>query len=152
MLTGAEKSYMSGELGYQFVDTNVLVYAHDLSAGAKAERAQALLRALWESQRGCLSIQVVQEFYVTITRKLPRHVPPEVAVQIIVDLSAWKIHSPQMDDIVKAIEIQLRYRISFWDALIVQSAERMGCEVIWSEDLNPGQRYNGVQVMDPFMA
>ena len=134
----------------QFVDTNVLVYAHDSSAGSKHKQAQNVLRNLWESEQGCLSIQVLQEFYVTVTRKVARPLSPEQASQVIVNLGAWQVHSPSVTDIQEAIAIQTRYNLSFWDAMIIQSAVRLGCDTLWSEDLNTGQRYAGVEVINPF--
>jgi predicted nucleic acid-binding protein len=90
---------MSDNVTNQFVDTNVLVYAHDNSAGLKHEQTQNLLRSLWESGLGCLSIQVFQEFYVTVTRKVANPLAPEQASQIISNLSTWQVHSPTVDDI-----------------------------------------------------
>ncbi len=141
---------MSAHPGYQFVDTNVLVYAHDTSAGAKRDRAARLLEELWESRLGCLSIQVLQEFYVTITRKVARPLESSAAAQIIADLAVWRVHVPGVQDMLDAIGIQRRYGISFWDAMILQSALRSGCETVWSEDLNPDQVYDGVRAANPF--
>ena len=134
----------------QFVDTNILVYAHDLSAGEKNVRARDLLGELWQSRAGCLSIQVLQEFYVTVTQKVAEPLTPHVAAEIIADLSAWQVHCPGVDDVLDAIRLQDRYQISFWDAMIVASAIHLGCERLWSEDLNPGQVYGTVTVANPF--
>ncbi len=142
---------MSARQGYQFVDTNILVYAHDTSAGAKRDRAARLLEELWESRLGCLSVQVLQEFYITITRKVAHPLDSGVAAQIVADLSTWRVHAPEAGDAVDAIEIQRRYGVSFWDAMILQSTVQLGCEVVWSEDLNPGQAYEGVRVVNPFV-
>jgi len=141
---------MSDDKHLQFVDTNVLIYAHDLSAGEKHRRAQELMRHLWQSQDGCLSIQVLQEFYVNVTQKVARPLPRDTASQIIADLSAWQVHVPHVNDVLDAIRLQGRYGISFWDAMIVASAIRLGCQRIWSEDLNPGQTYDQVTVVNPF--
>lgn len=141
---------MSANPGYQFVDTNVLVYAHDRSAGIKHEQAKELLQKLWETEKGCLSIQVLQEFYVTITRKVTKPQTAEQASQIIASLGKWRIHSPTVNDVQEAIEIQSRYGISFWDAMIIRSAVCLGCGALWSEDLNTGQRYVSVTVSNPF--
>lgn len=134
----------------QFIDTNVLVYAHDSSAGQKYVRAAKLLGQLWESGAGCLSVQVLQEFYVTITQKVAKPLSSEMATQIIGDLSAWQVHRPTVQDLLDAIHIQNRYKISFWDAMIVASALQLNCRTIWSEDLNAGQVYDQVQVRNPF--
>jgi predicted nucleic acid-binding protein len=145
-----EMNSMSEARSLQFVDTNILVYAHDISAGQKHDRAQELLRGLWQSEEGCLSIQVLQEFYVTITQKVTKPLPLEDAAQIIADLSAWQVHSPRAEDVLDAILLQKRHQVSFWDAMILASAHQMGCTVLWSEDLNPGQVYDQVQVRSPF--
>lgn len=134
----------------QFVDTNVLVYAHDLSAGAKHERAKALVLELWDSGNGCLSVQVLQEFYVAVTQKVPRPLSPQVASRIISDLACWHIHTPSPEDVLEAIEIHLRYKVSFWDAMIVRSAQALGCEIVWTEDLHAGQLYGKVRIANPF--
>lgn len=135
----------------QFVDTNVLIYAHDRSAGLKHEQAKALLRDLWDSRRGCLSVQVLQEFYVNVTQKVTQPLTSEVASQIISELGVWRVHRPGVEDVLDAIRIQNRYQISFWDAMIVASALQLGCQIIWSEDLNPGQLYDQAVVTNPFV-
>lgn len=141
---------MSAPDDLQFVDTNVLVYAHDVSAGGKHTLARDLIKALWPSGEGCLSVQVLQEFYVTVTRKVAKPLGSIEASQIIADLSAWQVHRPGAQDILDAIRLQQRYQVSFWDAMIVTSALQMGCRTIWSEDLNPGQVYEQVAVRNPF--
>lgn len=135
----------------QFVDTNVLVYAHDVSAGMKHTRARYLLQTLWRSKCGCMSIQVLQEFSANITRKVAAPLSAAETAEVVRELAAWKIHMPEVNDILEAIRVQQRYRISFWDAMIVWSAARLGCDVLWSEDLNPGQTYEGVRVENPFV-
>lgn len=141
---------MSAEAGRQFVDTNVLVYAHDTSAGDKHARAKQLLAELWTNGNGCLSVQVLQEFYVTITRKVSRPLDPEAARQRVEDLGYWLVHSPTAEDVVEAIRLHQSSRLAFWDAMIVTSASKLGCRVVWSEDLNPSQRLAGVQILNPF--
>lgn len=134
----------------QFIDTNILIYAHDLSAGEKNARARALIQSLWESRVGCLSVQVLQEFYVNVTQKVPRPLLPDTAAQIISDLSVWQIHRPGAQDVLDAIGMQQTYQLSFWDSMIVVSATQLGCGTLWSEDLNPGQTYDQVTVANPF--
>ena len=141
---------MSEPSDLQFVDTNILVYAHDTSAGKKHIRATELIRELWQSGGGCSSIQVLHEFYVTVTRKVAKPLAPEVAAQIIADLSVWQVHRPGVQDLLDAIRLQHRYETSFWDAMIIASAIQLGCRTIWSEDLNPGQVYEQLRVLDPF--
>lgn len=136
----------------KFVDTNVLVYAHDLTAGDKHDLARALLEELWDTRQGCLSVQVLQEFFVTTTRKIPKPLDPSAAAQIIGDLARWRVHSPAAPDVLAAIGIQQQAGTSFWDAMILRSAQELGCPVLYSEDLNSGQSYAGIQVTNPFTA
>ena len=143
-------NFMSEPSDLQFVDTNILVYAHDASAGQKHIRATELIRELWQSGGGCSSIQVLHEFYVTVTRKVAKPLAPEVAAQIIADLSVWQVHRPGVQDLLDAIRLQHRYETSFWEAMIIASALQLGCHTIWSEDLNPGQVYEQLRVLDPF--
>jgi len=141
---------MRAERVLQFVDSNVLIYAYDVTGGVKHEQAKALLASLWESRYGCLSIQVLQEFYVTVTRKVARPLAGEVAAEIVADLAAWRVHAPIVEDVKQAIATHRRYEISFWDAMVIRSAAQLGCRMLWSEDLNSGQVYEGVRVMNPF--
>jgi predicted nucleic acid-binding protein len=135
-----------------FVDTNILVYAHDETAGEKRDLARLLLADLWESGAGCLSVQVLQEFFVTVTRKVPKPLDAGSAAAIVADLSHWRVHSPRPDDVLSAIDSHRRQDISFWDAMIVCSAASLGCGILYSEDLNPRQQYEGVRVRNPFLA
>lgn len=141
---------MTDKPDYQFIDTNVLVYAHDTSAGSKNARAKQLLQAFWGSQTGCLSVQVLQEFYVVVTRKVSKPIDIQIARDIIADLSHWRVHSPTSEDVLGAIDLQRRYHLSFWDAMIIRSAIKLNCRTIWSEDLSPGQVYDGIELMNPF--
>jgi predicted nucleic acid-binding protein len=136
---------------HQFIDTNVLLYAHDVTAGAKHDRARALLAQLWDSRDGCLSVQVLQEFFVNITRKVPQPLNAGAAKEIIADMSRWYVHAPAADDVIAAIGLHQSTGISLWDAMIVRSAAELGCGVIYSEDLNHGQLYAGVRVENPFL-
>jgi predicted nucleic acid-binding protein len=133
-----------------FVDTNILVYAHDTTAGAKRDAAVALLERLWGSGTGCLSIQVLQELFVTLTRRLPRPLDAQAAEDAVEDFARWTVHAPGSEDVLAAIDLHRRHRISFWDAMIVRSAAQLGCNLLYSEDLSAGQRYDGVLVVDPF--
>jgi len=134
----------------RFVDTDVVLYAHDVTAGDKHSRARALLQELWESRDGCISIQVLQEFYVNATRKIAKPLDVSTAKEVIADMSHWHTHTPAADDVLGAISIQQHSGISFWDAMIVRSAAELGCQVLYSEDLNHGQSYCGVRVENPF--
>jgi predicted nucleic acid-binding protein len=137
---------MRVERALQFVDSNILIYAYDVTAGAKHEQAKALVAELWASRDGCLSIQVLQEFYLTVTRKVARPVAGVMAAEVVADLAAWRVHAPFVEDVNQAIAIHRRYAISFWDAMIVRSAAQLGCATLWSEDLSSGQVYEGVRV------
>ena len=134
-----------------FIDTNILVYAFDHSAGQKHLTASQLVRECWENETGCLSIQVLQEFYVTVTRKISNPIDPLIARQIISDLAEWRLQTPGASDVLQAIEFQYTYRLSFWDAMILQSAVRLGCTQIWTEDMNHGQSFGPVRVVNPFI-
>ena len=140
---------MSAKYSPLFVDTNILVYAYDISAGDKHQRANALLRQLWERKVGCLSVQVLQELHVNLTRKVAHPVNLETASQIIADLCTWQVHVPDGSDVLGAIRIQQHDQLSFWDALIIRSAAEMGCVLIWSEDFSDGGIYEGVKVINP---
>jgi predicted nucleic acid-binding protein len=134
-----------------FIDTNVLVYAYDRTAGIKYETAQKLLEGLWRNKSACVSIQVLKEFFVIVTRRIKMPLPAERAAQIIADLGQWQVHRPDVQDVLSAIELHRRYQTSFWDALILQSASKLNCSTVYSEDLNAGQMYYGVQVINPFV-
>jgi predicted nucleic acid-binding protein len=141
---------MNAEPALQFVDSNVLVYSYDLTQGEKHDRARSLLLSLWESGLGCVSTQVLQEFIVNVTRKSEAPLLPEQAAQIVLDFSDWRVHRPGIKDILGAIELHQRCHISFWDAMILQSARESNCTVVWSEDLLDGEIYGGVKVVNPF--
>lgn len=131
-----------------FVDSNILVYAHDTTAGEKRERAAALIRDLWRSHQGCLSVQVLQEFYTVTTRK--QVLTSAAAEQLVEHYTTWVVHEPGAADVMSAIKLHQAALISFWDAMILSSAARLGCDVLWSEDLNAGQNVIGVRIQDPF--
>jgi predicted nucleic acid-binding protein len=141
---------MNDESARQFVDSNVLVYAYDCSQGEKHTQAKALLLSLWESGLGCASIQVLQEFYVNVTRKSKNPLSTEQAKQVIQDFSDWTVHRPGIKDFFSAIELHQRYQISFRDAMVLQSARQSGCNILWSEDLSNSQEFDGVKVVNPF--
>jgi predicted nucleic acid-binding protein len=135
-------------MSVEFIDTNVLVYAHDGGAGRKHDRCVDLLRRLFEEANGALSVQVLSEFYSVATRKLS--MKNKEVEEAISDLGGWSIHRPGHADVLKAIRLLRRYKISCWDALVINSAMELGCSVLWSEDLTDGQRYGTVTVRNPF--
>jgi predicted nucleic acid-binding protein len=132
-----------------FVDTNILVYAHDSSAGVKHQRAQMLLEQLWDSGQGVLSTQVLQELCVNLRRKASQPLPVEEVRQLIRDYSTWEIVTNTAESVLQALDIEVRYKTSFWDALIFQAAESSGASILYSEDLATGQRYGTIQVVNP---
>lgn len=136
---------------WHFVDTNIFLYAYDNSEPVKQKQAQALIRELWQIKRGCLSIQVLQELYVNLTRKVKHPVDKGTAIKIISDLGQWKYYSPDLLSLQEAAKIEESYNISFWDALIICSAWQLKCLTLWSEDLNSGQEYHGVKAVNPFI-
>ena len=134
--------------GKEFVDTNILVYAFDRTAGDKREKATTLLTRLWSERTGCLSLQVIQEFYVTSTKKLA--MPAADALAQVERFGKWTVHRPALDDVLLAIQLHRAKRISFWDALILRSAMAAGCSVLWTEDFSAGQRWDDLVVRNPF--
>jgi predicted nucleic acid-binding protein len=134
----------------QFVDTSVLVYSFDLSAGPKREISLRLIDRLWTEGAGCLSLQVLQEFYVTATARLRPTMTPAEAASETSAFAQWRLHRPDAGDLLSAIELHQSLRVSFWDAMILQSARRMGCRTLWTEDLADGRTYAGVTVRNPF--
>ncbi|MGD8589409.1 MAG: PIN domain-containing protein, partial [Chromatiales bacterium] len=113
-----------------FVDTNILIYAHDLDAGRRHETAKSLLRDLWENHTGVISTQVLQEFYVNVTRKITPPITASQARGIINAYAAWRVEIIQPSDVIKASEIQERYRLSFWDSMIVVTAAKSRADIL----------------------
>jgi predicted nucleic acid-binding protein len=136
--------------GRTFVDTNVLIYAYDAGAGHKHEIAKRVLRELWSERSGMLSAQVLQEFYVNVTRKIRTPVPKSTARGVVTIYSTWCVDPATTSDLAAAFQIEDEARIGFWDALIVAVAQRSGATLLLSEDLNPGQKIAGLTVTNPF--
>ena len=132
-----------------FVDTNILMYAHDTSAGAKHERAKALVEDLWRQRSGVVSTQVLQELCVNLRRKAGHPVDLRTAREIVADYLSWDVVTNTGESILEALQLEEHYQISFWDALVVQAAEASGAAVLYSEDLSDGQTYRGVRVVNP---
>jgi predicted nucleic acid-binding protein len=133
-----------------FVDTNILIYAHDRNAGEKRERAARALERLWDEQTGRLSVQVLQELYVTVTQKLAAARP--IAREIVRTYTPWVHYPTTPETILRASEIAELSQLSFWDALIVASAEQVGASHLYTEDLNPDQSIVGVKIVNPLVA
>lgn len=132
-----------------FVDTNVLVYRYDISEPEKQRRCEDWLDVLWDRGAGRLSIQVQQELYATLTRKLDRPLGPADARAVVRSLFAWDPVPIDRTAMEGAWRLQERYSLSWWDALIVAAAQVAGCSVLLSEDLGHGASYDGVRVVNP---
>ena len=133
----------------EFIDTNVLIYAFDSDAGVRHSKSADLIERLTIDGNGALSTQVLSEFYSFSTRKLGMR--SEEADEVIRDLASWKIHAPGHRDVVQAISMQLRYQVAWWDAMILNSALELDAIILWSEDFNNGQTFNGLTVRNPFL-
>jgi predicted nucleic acid-binding protein len=133
-----------------FVDSNVLVYAHDLDADEKHRKAVAIVREMWTDRNGIVSTQVLQEFYVNVTRKIPQRLDRSVAREVTRNYGLWQTEMIDSSDVLRASEVEEANQISFWDALIVVAAAKGGASLLLSEDLNAGQTIAGVVIEDPF--
>ena len=133
-----------------FIDTNVLVYRYDDSDPIKQVRAQELLKTGIENETAVVSAQVLGEFFTTVTRKIQNPLSADDAQAAVDLISTLSVVALDLALVRRAISTQKRYGISYWDALIVVAAESAGCTRILSEDLNSGQAYNGVVVVNPF--
>jgi predicted nucleic acid-binding protein len=130
-----------------FVDTNILVYAHDRDAGRKHKVARDRVRDLWLSERyPAISVQVLQELFVNLRR---RDVPPSEARETLRDYAAWRVAETTVALCLQATDEVERWQVSFWDGLILAAARSMGATTLWSEDLNVGQDYGGIHVVNP---
>ena len=134
--------------GRSFLDTNVLVYTDDLDSPKKQRRALHVLEECWQRRNGVLSTQVLQEYFVTATRKLG--VAPDVARRKTEIFGSLDLVVPGVEDILGAIDLHRLHGLSFWDALVVRAALVSGCARLFSEDLQSGRRYDGLEVVNPF--
>jgi predicted nucleic acid-binding protein len=134
-----------------FVDTNVLVYAHDRSETRRQPLAQALLEGLWASRTGALSTQILQEFYLVATRKFDPPMSRRAAREIVALYAAWPLVSTDLALIVTASRLEERHTLSFWDALVIEAARRAGAKRLVTEDLQHGRVIGGVRIENPFL-
>ena len=134
-----------------FLDTNILIYAHDTSAGKKHTLARNIVLELWESGEGVLSTQVLQEFFVCITKKIPKPLDVKLAKEIVNNLLKWDVVINNGESILEAIEIHIQHKYSFWDSMIIEAAIRGNASLLLSEDLSDGQIINGVKIKNPFL-
>jgi predicted nucleic acid-binding protein len=134
-----------------FVDTNILIYAHDMDAGLKHDVAFSILEKIWEEETGIISTQVIQEFYVNVTRKIQNPITPVRARGIILNYFSWQVEAVEPNTILSASEIEEKYVLSFWDSLIIATASQSEARNILTEDLNHGQIIEGVLIENPFL-
>ena len=132
-----------------FVDSNVLIYAHDLDEPQKRAIAIQIFEDLWLARTGVLSMQVLQEFYSVATRKIRSPLPRPIAREAIERLAPWCIATTPLE-IAAAFRIEDSAKISFWDAMIVAAALKGGAAQILSEDMNHGQTISGIRIVNPF--
>lgn len=131
-----------------FIDTNVLVYLHDADAGIRHQKARELIEtAKTNDPLPFISVQVLQELYVTLTRK---QVPQDIAREVVEHYLLWNVIDNTAPILRSALEIQQRYKLSFWDSSIIAAAKAAGAKELWTEDLNPGQKYDGIRAVNPF--
>jgi len=133
-----------------FVDANVLVYTRDAADPAKQRRAGEWMSRLWNDRRGRVSVQVLDEFYVTVTRKLRPGLDRESARTFVRTLFAWDPVPMDTKLLDNAWTVEDRFSLSFWDALVVSAAQLAGCTTLLTEDLQDGQDLDGVRVVNPF--
>jgi predicted nucleic acid-binding protein len=134
----------------RFLDTNVLVYAYDSSEPLKQRVAQEILREGLETRDASISAQILSEFFVTVTRKIRYPLTVPEAAELLERLVLLPVVSINWPTIKQAVSIQTRYGLSYWDSLVIAAAQRAGCAEVVSEDMNPGQGYDGVVVQNPF--
>jgi len=131
-----------------FFDTNVLVYTDDKAAPAKQRRALDLVAEHRRGGSGVVSLQVLQEYFVTVTRKL--HVDALVARRKVELLAEFDVAAPEVTDILAAIDLHRLHGFSFWDALVLRTAKQAGCRVLYSEDLQEAREIEGLRIENPF--
>jgi predicted nucleic acid-binding protein len=132
-----------------FVDTNVLVYADDRAEPRRQTIARSLIRGAFENASGHLSTQVLTEFFSAATRKLG--LKPEAARRRVEIYSTLRVFRPAVDDLLAAIDLNRLHQLSIWDALIVRAAMASGCRILYTEDLQHGRSFDGVEIVDPFL-
>ena len=135
-----------------FVDTNVLLYAHDASETLKQPIARALLERLWSDRSGVLSTQVLQEFYVVATRKFQPPMHRTEARELVALYATWSVVQVDVEMILDATALEASAQLAFWDALIVEAARRAGAMRLVSEDLQAGRQIAGLAIENPFSA
>ncbi len=133
-----------------FFDTNLLIYLHDRRFPEKRRRAAEVFRKSLDTRDVCLSTQVLQEFFVAVTHKLA-NLPAEQARSLVAEFAQLHVITVRPHHILEAIDLKGRYRVSFWDGLILAAALSAGATVLYSEDFSHGQRYGGLRAENPFL-
>jgi predicted nucleic acid-binding protein len=131
-----------------FFDTNVLIYTDDRSATAKRRRALDLVAEYRRAHTGVASLQVLQEYFVTVTREL--HVDAAIARRKVELLAEFDVVIPELADVLAAIDLHRLHGFSFWDALVLRAAKQAGCSVLFSEDMQDAREVDGVRIVNPF--
>ena len=132
----------------EFVDTNVLCYGYELGAGLKHEISIELLDRLFGDEKGWISIQVLTEFYSVATRKF--RLSSQYAEEILSDYRGWHLHRPDHASVIEAVKLQRRYKLAWFDAMILNSAIESNCSILWTEDFNDGQRFGDLVIRNPY--
>jgi predicted nucleic acid-binding protein len=135
-----------------FLDTNILVYAYDISSGKKHDIAKNIVADLWNLRTGALSIQVLQELFINITKKIPKPLDIKTARDIVRDFLLWEVAGNDGDLMLAAMDVQIKYHYAFWDSLIIAAAIKCGASLLLTEDLNNGQIIEDVVIKNPFVA
>lgn len=131
-----------------FIDSNILVYAYDLDAGDKHLKAKALIQDLWVSRKiPAISVQVLQETHVNLIRK---GIDVEESARRVSRYLSWRVVENSKDLFCRSLDLQKSHQLSYWDALIVAAAQRSQAIELWTEDLNAGQSFDGLKVVNPF--
>lgn len=133
-----------------FLDTNIIVYAHDRSSSDKNTTAKEIMDYLWESKKGVLSVQVLQEFFVCVTKKIINPLQIKNARMILEYLSTWEVIVNDKQITMQAVDLHEKHRFSFWDSLIIQAAVQSNSNLLFSEDLPDGQVVMGTKILNPF--
>jgi len=135
-----------------FLDTNILVYAYDISSGSKHDVARNIVADLWNFRTGVLSIQVLQELFVTVTKKIPKPLDVKTTRDIVRDFLLWEVVDNDGELMMAAMDVQMKYHYAFWDSLIIAAAIKSGASILITEDLNNGRIIEGVLIKNPFVA
>jgi predicted nucleic acid-binding protein len=132
-----------------FVDTNILMYAHDVAAGAKHDLARAVVERLWRDRTGVVSTQVLQELAVNLRKKARKPLDTRATREVVSDYLAWQVVVNGGDSVLEALDLEARYQLSFWDALVLRAAQSAGAATLYSEDFSDGQDYGGIRAVNP---